>query len=127
MVWKRAGTSCPVPQPVSESTAASEEGARNITGVGHEVPVMGIWVMPLKLKPLNCGCMKDSLSSSSLLHFLQCFPIALLCDGSTAKQGARAMSLSVVQILLVYLPCTSRNVDTDQAARALPLSSSNGQ
>lgn len=41
MVWKKAGTSCPVPVLVSESTAAMEEDVRTLTGVRQEVPVMG--------------------------------------------------------------------------------------
>lgn len=37
------------------------------------------------------------------------------------------MSLFVVRTLLVQPPCLSSDVNADQAGRALPLSSSNGQ
>lgn len=85
MVWKKAGTSCPVPVLVSESTAAMEEDVWTLKGVGQKVPVMGIRAMPLKVKPLNCGCMKSYLLSSCLLHLPYFFPEDLLCDASTGK------------------------------------------
>lgn len=53
-MWEKAGTSCPVPVLVSERCSeAAVEDVRTLTGVGQEVPVMGIRVMPLTVKPLN--------------------------------------------------------------------------